>query len=386
MPAPEPTAESPPGAQTLREELALAALDAAPISVALIDLEHGIVLTNPHFEQTFGAAAGRPCYQIFKGLEAPCEECPLALARRQGSPTESEERGQTPDGEEAIWNVRAIPLAGSPYVAHLSLDVTQLHGLTERLAQTEQLATVGLTVAGLAHSIKNILAGLDGGIYVVNSGMQRDNVERVKGGWELVQRYIEQVSTLVQNLLSYVRPEGRTKEAVPPQELVDAAVELYQSKAALAGVELDGLLEGELPALWIDRASIEACLTNLVTNALDACLYDPADDKQHRILVRARRHRGKLAGVIFEVSDNGMGIAEQDQRKILKALHTTKGIRGTGLGLLMTRQAVEAHGGRVTFTSEQGAGTTFCIVLPEGQPRESNPNGGADEQEDPRHR
>ena len=76
-----------------------------------------------------------------------------------------------------------------------------------------------LTVAGLAHSIKNILAGLEGGIYVVNSGMQRDNVERVKGGWSLVQRYVEQVGALVQNLLSYVRPEGRPREAVPPQEL-----------------------------------------------------------------------------------------------------------------------------------------------------------------------
>lgn len=323
MAAPEPTAEPRPEAPALREELALAALDAAPMAVALIDRQHGVVLANPSFERTFGAPAGRPCFAIFKGLEAPCEECPMERARCHGRAAESEERGRTPDGEEAIWSVRAVPLAGACYVAHLSLDVTRLHGLTDKLAQAEQLATVGLTVAGLAHSIKNILAGLEGGIYVVNSGMQHDNGKRVKGGWELVQRYVEQVSALVQNLLSYVRPEGRPREAVPPADLVDAAVALYQSKAALAGVELGGHLDGGLPAVWVDRASIEACLTNLVTNALDACLYDPADDKQHRILVRARRHRGAADGVLFEVIDNGMGIQEQDQRKVFKALHTS---------------------------------------------------------------
>ena len=97
--------------EVLRDRLARVALDEAPVSVAVIDSGHRIVIANARFQQTFGGAAtGGLCYAVYKGLEAPCEGCPVERARRLGRPTESEEEGRTPDGEEAIWSVRAVPL------------------------------------------------------------------------------------------------------------------------------------------------------------------------------------------------------------------------------------------------------------------------------------
>jgi hypothetical protein len=96
---------------------------------------------------------------------------------------------------------------------------------------------------------------------------------------------------------------------------------------------------------------------------MDACMWDPdAADKDHRIVVAARAGAG--GGVVFEVSDNGMGIAEENQAKVLATSFTTKGIRGTGLGLLLTKKAVAEHGGAMGFESTPGEGTSFRIELP----------------------
>jgi len=118
----------------------------------------------------------------------------------------------------------------------------------------------------------------------------------------------------------------------------------------------------DLEPVPMDPDAMHACLTNLVGNAIDACTWDPDTDKAHRIELRAlSRPEG---GVVFEVSDNGMGISEENQPKILAVHFTTKGIRGTGLGLLLTRKVVEEHGGTIAFASTPGEGTVFKIQLP----------------------
>ncbi|MFH1132338.1 MAG: HAMP domain-containing sensor histidine kinase, partial [Pseudomonadota bacterium] len=120
-----------------------------------------------------------------------------------------------------------------------------------------------------------------------------------------------------------------------------------------------------LPDLYVDPEAIQACLSNLISNAIDACVWDPSDKKDHRILVTT--HRAQNGNIVFEVSDNGMGIPKENQEKVLSSFFTTKGIRGTGLGLLLTKKAVEEHGGKISFTSTSGKGTCFRIELPASQ-------------------
>jgi len=234
--------------------------------------------------------------------------------------------------------------------------------LEQQLEQAERLASAGLTMAGMAHSIKNILGGLEGGVYVVNSGIKSENLDRTKGGWEMVQQYIDQLTVLVQNLLRYAKPDKPARELVEPGVLAKDVCQLFESKAELVNVAVECRVEQGLEPLSLDRPGMHACLTNLVSNALDACMLDPDDEKQHRIVILVSPTPDR--GVIFEVQDNGMGIAEEDQQKILSAFFTTKGIRGTGLGLLLTKKTVEEHGGKISFFSTPGQGATFQLELP----------------------
>jgi two-component system, NtrC family, sensor kinase len=234
--------------------------------------------------------------------------------------------------------------------------------LRQKLAEAEQLAAVGLTVAGLAHTVKNILNGLEGSMYMIDTGLGKGDLERVKTGWGMVKRYVDQVSTLTRNLLSYARPRVLERRPLDPGELVRAAAALYADKAELAGIKLETEVQPGLPRVLADEEALHACLGNLVTNALDACTWDPDVDREHRIKLSASS--SSAGGVSLQVQDNGMGISEENQRKLLSSIFTTKGMRGTGLGVLLTRRAVEAHAGRLWFLSAEGQGTTFVIELP----------------------
>ena len=242
-------------------------------------------------------------------------------------------------------------------------ETARIEELEQQLQQAERLAAVGLTAGGLAHTIKNILGGLEGAIYTLDSGLEREDLELTATAWEMVRRYLDQVSTLVASLLDYARDQAPRRETVTPGALVNGVVELFEDKGSLVGVRVEGEVEEGLPAVEVDPQAIHACLANLVTNAIDACQWDPDVDKQHAILIQARRR--PAGGVAFAVADNGPGVAPENQDKILSSSFTTKGLRGTGLGLLLTRKAVEQHGGTIGFDSTPGQGTRFQIDLPE---------------------
>jgi signal transduction histidine kinase len=109
-------------------------------------------------------------------------------------------------------------------------------------------------------------------------------------------------------------------------------------------------------------------VANLVANAIDACAWDPDLEKQHAVEICAAPQAG---GACIEVRDNGMGISPENQRKILQASFTTKGMRGTGLGLLLAKRALQDHGGRIEFESRPGQGSVFRVELP------AAPKGGS---------
>jgi len=339
----------------------------SPCLMTVIDPEMRLVLVNDQFSELFGPGRGEPCHRIYKGKESPCGGCFVRQVFRDGEARYAEEEGITPEGDEIRYRARAVPLRDENgdvvLVLHMAQDLTRLLELEAGLDEAERLAAVGLTMAGMAHTIKNILGGLEGGFYLVDSGLEKGDGARVEGGWEMVKTYVEQVATLVKNLLRYARAEDPVREAASPADLLAEVETLYAAKAELVGVELAVEAAESLPRLMVDREGIGASLANLVSNALDACVWDPdSPDKVSRVTLAARPADG--GGVTFEVRDNGMGISPENQARILTAFFTTKGIRGTGLGLLLTRKTVEAHGGRITFDSTVGVGSSFRFNLP----------------------
>ena len=113
----------------------------------------------------------------------------------------------------------------------------------------------------------------------------------------------------------------------------------------------------------MDRTGIHRSLLNLISNAIDACTLEGIMKDNGSVLVRVDRPPGW--GVRFTVSDNGTGIDRQTQDRLFSDFFTTKGYKGTGLGLPVTQKIVHEHGGRLNFESDPGRGSTFTILLPD---------------------
>lgn len=234
--------------------------------------------------------------------------------------------------------------------------------------EAERLAAVGETTAALSHSIKNILQALRGGADVVEMGLRTANVNQATKGWRIVDRNLEKIYNLTMNLLAYSKPREPKLERLHPKKLIDECLELMAPMASEKGVMAVADIDPGQPAVPMDPDGMHQVLMNLLSNALDAvpptgglinviCRYD-ADNRQ----------------TVFEVTDNGAGIPPAMMSHMFQLFHSTKGNRGTGLGLAVAKKIVDEHDGSISATSKPGEGTTFTIRLPVLQETISDPS------------
>jgi len=224
--------------------------------------------------------------------------------------------------------------------------------------QAERLAAIGETTAALSHSIKNILQALRGGADVVEMGLKNNNVPQLTKGWRVVDRNMEKIYNLTMNLLAYSKDREPKLEFANPKKLIEECVELIATAANQKGVMVVADVDRDHPAIPLDPDGMHQVVMNLLSNALDAvtpqeglirvvCQYDP-DARQSMI----------------EVIDNGSGIPDTMMKHMFQLFHSTKGNRGTGIGLAVARKIVEEHEGSISVQSRAGEGTIFTIRLP----------------------
>lgn len=246
-------------------------------------------------------------------------------------------------------------------------DLREIHRLQKEKEQAQRMAAIGRTVAGLAHYIKNILNGLRGGAYVIDSAMSKQDLELVRKGWDMVERNISQISNIVIDMLIYSSERTPHYEWVDPNGIVKEILELMADRAGLSRVDLVSELDQEIGKVAMDRTAIHRCLLNLVSNGIDACTFEGIVKGNARVEIRTDKPPGW--GVRFRVRDNGTGIDPETQERLFKDFYTTKGYKGTGLGLPVTHKIVQEHEGELFFETEPGKGTTFTLLLPERNPR-----------------
>lgn len=241
----------------------------------------------------------------------------------------------------------------------------ELRKAQEDLVKSERLATIGETVAGVAHYIKNILNGLRGGMYKVNSAMAKHKPAQMKDGWDMIQRNIEKVSQLVLDLLSYSKERSPEQKTCNPNQIVAEVIELLKQKADENSIKLNVLFDPNIKEADFDPKGIHDALLNLVSNAIDACIYDKNTSKSWEVTVKAGTETtdSGIEKILFEVRDNGCGMNPEIQSKVFTRFFSTKEGQGTGLGLLITQKIIQEHGGEITMVSQEGVGTTFLVVL-----------------------
>lgn len=244
---------------------------------------------------------------------------------------------------------------------HFFQDLTEIKRLEKELVQSERLAAVGQTVSGLAHYVKNILIGLKGGSYVVDVGIQKDNRDKLVTGWETIKKNIKRVGDLTQDLLTYSKEREPEFEACNPNEIVSELADLLTEFAKSKGVGLETDLDKSIQSIMADPQTIHRSLLNLINNGIDACLEDEDISKDHTILIRTYK---KESTICFEVKDNGCGMDEKTREQLFNPMFSSKGGKGTGLGLLVTGKLIEEHKGSIHVDTDPGAGSTFTIQLP----------------------
>jgi signal transduction histidine kinase len=252
-------------------------------------------------------------------------------------------------------------------VTHLipsAVDITEKRRLEVELARASHLSLVGELAAGLAHEVKNPLAGIKGAVDIL--------IQRRKAGdpevevLEDVRHAVERIDRTVRELLERASPRPPRLAAASLVEAVHRAVLLARHTAAdtsAAGhrVEVIFAPPRETFVLPIDAARIEDAVLNLILNAVEAVEGDG------RVVVSVRRDAPREAGApaeaVIEVSDTGRGIDEENLTRVFSPFYTTTE-GGTGLGLPSVRRIAQAHGGRVEVCSEPGRGSTFAVHLP----------------------
>jgi two-component system NtrC family sensor kinase len=241
-------------------------------------------------------------------------------------------------------------------------DLREIRRLQRELVHSERLAAVGQTVAGLAHGIKNILHGLKGGSYLVDVGIAKKNEQKLRKGWDMIKRSIERTSNLVMDLLSYSKEREPEYEYCAPNEIAAEVCDLMRERAEQGGIDFVREFDPAIGRVRMDPQTIHTTLLNLVSNALDACLLDDHPSKPWKVQVRTASEADHT--IRFEVIDNGAGMTEEVRAKLFTSFFSTKGHRGTGLGLLVTRKLVEEHGGSIAVQSRLGEGTAVVMRLP----------------------
>ncbi len=244
-------------------------------------------------------------------------------------------------------------------VAYSIQDISEIKQLQNQKLEAERLAAVGQTVAGLAHGVKNLITALDGGMYMLKTGIGQGNIERVHKGMEMLDRNIERISMFVNTFLGFSKGRVINAKLSNPSDIAREVVLMYATKAKECGVILRHEQMDNIKPAPIDYESMHQCLTNLVGNAIDACNLS-GQSIEFKVIIRTMEVNETI---IYEVIDNGCGMDYEIKKKIFTNFFTTKGLGGTGLGLLMTKKIVQEHGGKIEYESDPGKGTTFRIRL-----------------------
>ena len=230
-----------------------------------------------------------------------------------------------------------------------------------QMSRAEHLATLGELAAGLAHEIRNPLAGIAGVLEVIGHDLPESSP--VREVWKEVQQEIRHIQRILSDLLDYARPHSPEFRVSDLNATVEHAVRLARQQVLSRPIEIAFVPMPHLPPVEHDTAQIQQMLLNLMLNAIQAI------DGPGRVEILLDSKDGSA---LMSVSDTGRGIDPAQLPHIFRPFFTTKG-KGTGLGLSLAHRIVETHGGRIEVESTRGKGTRFNIWLSLRRPSQDRP-------------
>lgn len=248
----------------------------------------------------------------------------------------------------------------------------KLHDYTENLERLlrektelqDHLSSLGLMIGSISHSVKGLLTGLDGGMYLIDSGFAKQNQEQIKEGLAIAKKRIERIRKMIFNILFYAKERALNVEKIDMDAFADDLVSIIKRKSVEHGIDIQKSVAPGLISFEADPELLQSALVNILENALDACIKDEAQ-KNHQIDFSIKKEKGYIA---FDISDDGIGMDEDTRDKIFNLFFSSKARKGTGFGLFITDKIIKQHRGNITVVTAPGRGTTFSVRIPERIP------------------
>jgi len=251
--------------------------------------------------------------------------------------------------------------------AAICIENSRLH---EANMKSERLVAIGQTVAGISHCIKNILTGIRGGISLMDMAQGSEDWTLLRQGKDIMQRNMERLSSIVLDMLDYSKERVPVKVDIGLSSLAEEVFGTVRSAADVKALRLESRLSPEAMVVHCDGQQIYRCVLNLVHNAIEATPKDGmiwigSERTTERAALRRLKTPGAAAAIVLRVGDTGPGISQEHRAVIFEPFFSTKGSKGTGLGLAVTRKIIEEHGGSIEIESKPEESALFAIYLPE---------------------
>ena len=230
----------------------------------------------------------------------------------------------------------------------------------EKTELQSHLASLGLMIGSISHGIKGLLTGLDGGIYILDSGFAKKNEDQIKEGWDVVKLTVDRIRKMVMDILFYAKERNLRLERIDVRNFVKEIAKELEPKMKHQRIEFIRNFNSNLGEFEVDETYVHSALMNIIENAIDACAKDTSI-KLHKIVFDVRQSKEH---VVFDVFDNGIGMTQEMQEKLFTPFFSSKGDKGTGLGLFISNAIIQQHCGEIIVKSSPGKETLFRIKLP----------------------
>ena len=340
-------------------------------AISVVDLGGKILYWNEGAEKIYGykkeEVMGKKLSQFLypkdEKLRAEEEKLmdPLMARVRKGEVVPNVEvKRQTKDAREIITSMTISPLKDSEGriigASRICKDITHLKKAEERLALAERLSSLGELTAGVAHELRNPLAGIKINTQILSR--KKDFPEMEKKLLKSTEEGIEKIQKIVDDMLHFAKPKPSHFKWEEINEVGDKSLSVLQGKLKKGNISAVFQKGEGLPKVRIDIHQIQQVLINLMLNAIQAM------EKGGTLILRTFSEEGGSVGL--EVKDTGVGIPEPHLKKIFDPFFTTKS-EGTGLGLSISLKILENHQATIDVVSQEGEGSTFTIHFPTAQ-------------------
>lgn len=340
--------------------------DEMPCYVSVQDKNLRITRSNKWFKRDFGASLGSRCYEVYKHRKEPCRPCPVMSTFEDGQYYQTEEVVTSQKGEQCnilTWTAPIFNEKGEiTQVMEMATNITQIRKLQDHLT------SLGLLIGSMSHGIRGMLTGLDGGIYSLESGLKKNDKNKMHDALDVVKDLTNRIKKMVIDILYYTKERDLNRVNVKTDSFLKDVIKIVSPKAVKHNVELIYEEDHSSSDFYVDTEVMSSAIVNIIENSIDACLDDRSKKEAYYVKIKIKEDEN---ATIFDICDNGTGMDQDTLENIFTLFFSSKGNRGTGLGLFVSNQIIENHGGKIEVSSSPGEGSNFTISIPRNVHKES---------------